>query len=305
MKRKAFKIKLNKKPAQVLGGLPVRERVINILQRKSKAFLMQSGRKPCLAIVQLGDREESNRYIRQKKMFGETIGVSTEHIKFSEIKSQKNLQKRLLTKIKSLNEDLKVDGIIVQFPLPEGIEEDDVVKIIDPRKDVDGIGAMSPHTPATARGVLAMLDFYGVKLEGKKVVVVGRSKLVGLPIALACLKRNATVTICHGQTKKLSEETRRADVLVVAVGHPKLIGPALVSPHQTVIDVGITAVPDKVSSSGFRLVGDVDADKVAHIVKALSPVPRGVGPMTVASLFLNLLDACEISSCEKQPLSKK
>ncbi|MBX4181742.1 bifunctional 5,10-methylenetetrahydrofolate dehydrogenase/5,10-methenyltetrahydrofolate cyclohydrolase, partial [Candidatus Parcubacteria bacterium] len=177
-------------------------------------------------------------------------------------------------------------GIIVQLPLPEHVDKDAVIEAINPTKDVDGLTSKTLFTPATAKGILTLLDYYKVKIKGKKVVMVGKSQLVGLPITLSLLNRHATVTVCHKQTRNLSQETRQADILIVATGVPGLITPKHVSKGQVVIDVGITVLRNK------KVVGDVDFENVSKIVQAITPVPGGVGPMTVYSLFENLLKAC-------------
>ncbi len=246
--------------------------------------------KPNLAIIQVGDRIESNSYINQKKLFAEKIGALTKHIKFSEDESEENI----CLEIEKLNKDSSVHGIIVQLPLPKHIDKNILIQTIDPVKDVDGLTSVNTkllwsnqkgHVPATARGIISLVDYYDIPIAGKRVVVVGRSDLVGKPVALSFLNRDATVTICHHKTSDIMSETKQADILVVATGHPSLITKDFVKEGQVVLDVGITLNKDK------KLVGDVDFGEVSKIVYAISPVPGGVGPMTVVSLFQNLLDA--------------
>lgn len=269
--------------AKILDGKALNLLIAEGLQQK----IAKLKTKPKLVIIQVGAREESNTYIKHKLKFAETIGAVAEHIKLAETISETSL----LSRIEKLNTDKSVHGVIVQLPLPKKIDSKVISQAILPEKSVDG----SPFfIPATTRGILTLLDHYKVPVAGKKAVVVGRSELVGKPTALALLDRGATVTICHSQTKNLAAETKTADILIVAVGKPKLIGPKHVSKHMIVIDVGINPTSHKLR--GASIVGDVDFPKVSKIVRAISPVPGGVGPMTVASLFQNLFDAYELQT---------
>lgn len=275
--------------AKILNGRIVRDQTIIRLKKKVRNF----GYKPTLAIVQVGDLKESGSYIKQKKIFAEKIGAEVRHFQFS----QKVAQLELLAKIKELNLDASVNGIIVQLPIPKTLDSQALIEAVDPAKDVDGLNSRTSFVPATAKGILALLDFYKIKLAGQHVLVIGRSKLVGKPTALALLSRDATVTIAHSQTKKLKVLARAADILVVAIGKPKLINASYVRKGQVVIDVGINlkgkSFKEEITnqSGQSRFVGDVDFDKVKGIVKAVSPVPGGVGAMTVAALFENLIQA--------------
>lgn len=235
-----------------------------------------------LVIVQVGNKEESNVYIRHKLKFAEKISALAEHKKFKESVSESTL----LKEIERLNTDKSVHGVIVQLPLPKQIDSKIIAQAIVPEKSVDGSAFF---IPATTRGILTLLDHYKIPITGRKAVVVGRSELVSKPTALALLNRDATVTVCHSKTKNVPRETRQADILIVAAGKPKLITAKHVSKNQIVIDVGINIVNGK-------MVGDVDFTKVSKIVRAISPVPGGVGPMTVTSLFENLLDAHELQT---------
>ena len=267
--------------------------------------------KPKLVIIQIGDREESNTYIKNKKLFGERIGAVVEHKKYLADISQK----KLITDIVKYNSDSSVHGIIVQLPISAYLDTSSVIEAITPNKDVDGMTSKNikllfenkeNFVPATTKGILALLDGYKINPAGMKVIIVGHSILVGKPTALAMLNRNATVTVCHSQTKNLREETRRADMIIVAVGHPKLITKNHVTKGQIVIDIGINFLPQniKISQKGKigavlvsnlvpkKIVGDVDFENVKNIVRAITPVPGGVGPMTIVSLFQNLISAC-------------
>lgn len=277
----------------LLSGIPVREKLSAILAQKLAALPAM----PELAIIHVGTNAASDVYIGQKKKFGQSLGVPVRHISLGDDASEADVVGALET----LNRDEAVRGIIVQLPLPAHLAEVTVrrriLDSIDPRKDVDGLGAEQAgrlyagdsraFMPATARGIMSLCDHYNISLEGKKVVVVGRSNLVGKPVALAALSRNATVIVCHSKTADLAAETKTADVLIVAMGVPKKIGLEHVSPGQTVIDVGIHRQAE-------GLCGDVDFEAVKDIVGAISPVPGGVGPLTIVSLFQNLCDAAAL-----------
>jgi len=293
---------------KLLDGKIVRDKIAE----KLRSQISRLKPKPRLVIIQVGDLAESNTYIRQKILFGEKIGVIVNHLKFDEKINQENL----ITQISKLNTDSTVSGIIVQMPIPARLDKDEIIDAIDPKKDVDGLTSTNlkllwenrsgGFIPATTKGILELLDFYKIPASGKKVIIVGRSFLVGKPTALAFLNRDATVTICHRETKNLKLETRNADILIVAVGKPNLITKDYVNKNQIVIDVGINVIDNTKQETGNKkpetepvnrkIVGDVDFDSVSKIVKAISPVPGGVGPLTVASLFENLLEAFQNQS---------
>jgi len=252
--------------------------------------------KPKLVIIQVGDHVESNSYIKMKMAFAAKIGALVEYKKYSEMTPVNEI----VVDIKKYNSDSSIHGIMVQLPIPAPVSVSDankIVEAIDPKKDVDGLTAASTKSifdnteafiPATTKGILTLLEHYDVDLVGKRVVIVGESVLVGRPTALAFLNKKATVVICHEHTKNLAEETKRADVLVVAVGKPGLISSEHVSAEQVVVDVGTT-----ISAEG-KTLGDVDFESVKSIVAAITPVPGGVGPMTVYSLFENLVEAAKL-----------
>lgn len=243
---------------------------------------------PTLAIIQVGNRDDSNSYIASKKKFGEEIGVKVLHIVFDE-----NVhENEIITKIKELNDDKNINGIIVQIPLPVHIDKDKIINTINPGKDVDGLTSTSRFISATTLGIISLLNYYKIPLEGKKVTIVGRSSLVGKPTMLALLNEDATVTICHSKTENLKEHTQNADILIVAIGRPKFINHEFVSSGQIIIDVG-TNIVDLPAQAGKKIVGDVDFDDVSDIVSAITPVPGGVGQMTVLSLFENVLKSCK------------
>ncbi len=284
----------------LLDGKKVRDVLAERLSDKIRGF----AEKPQLAIIQIGKNNESSTYIRQKKNFAEKIGAKILHIELPDSVGQAEL----LHTIAELNADASVHGILVQMPIPASLDKDAVIEAISPEKDVDGLQSKNikmlwenrsqGFVPATTKGILSLLDFYKIDVAGKKVVVVGRSSLVGKPTALALLNRNATVTLCHSKTENLSQITKDAVILIVAAGVPHLIGTDHVVSGQIVVDVGInlvdgTKLEDELPER--KLVGDVDFEKVKDVVTAISPVPGGVGPMTVASLFENLVSAYEIS----------
>ncbi len=280
----------------ILDGKLVKESMSVEVRRRVRAL----GFTPTLAIVQIGNLDRSDTYVAAKQKFAESVGINTHLASFSEEVSGAEV----LEEIEALNADPSVNGIIVQLPVPNKMNTRALVDAISPEKDVDGLTAVNlklllenkseGFVSATARGILALLDYYRMPIEGKQVVVVGRSTLVGKPTALSFLNRNATVTIAHSHTRNLQEVTRRADILVIAIGMARLIGKEHVSSGQIVLDVGINLADGKPLEEEVglsKLVGDVDFEAVKGIVNAISPVPGGVGPMTVLSLFENLLDA--------------
>ena len=264
----------------------VRERVRTEVAEYAAA---SGGRAPGLATVLVGDDPASHIYIRNKHTACEEAGIRSLNHELPD----HTPEAELLDLIARLNADAEVDGILVQLPLPVGIDPDRVVAAIDPGKDVDGLtptsaGLLANGTPGlvpcTPAGVMELLRHAGVELEGSEAVVVGRSKLVGRPLASLLLAANATVTTCHSRTRDLAEACSRADVLVAAVGFPRLIRADAVKPGATVIDVGMNRTDD-------GLVGDVDFDAAKEVAGAITPVPGGVGPMTIAMLLVNTLTA--------------
>lgn len=282
----------------ILNGKDVRDARLAEL----KAQLGELIAPPMLAIIQVGDREDSNAYIRAKTRFAEKLGIPVKHIKLPETISEKEL----IVKVWECNENEEVKGIIVQLPLPIELDQDAVIEAISPKKDVDALtstnvkmwldGREDALLPATTRGVKELLEYYKVDLFGKHVVVVGRSMLVGKPLAAFALNQNASVTICHSKTNDLANHTKKADILIVAAGKPRLITAAHVGEGSVVVDVGINSVKgEKLEEEidGRKLVGDTDYDAIVTIASAITPVPGGVGPMTVLALFENLADLCQ------------
>lgn len=244
----------------------------------------------CLAVIQVGDDPASTVYVGNKKKACEYIGIRSLSYELPE----ETKEEELLELIGELNGREDVDGILVQLPLPAHMDEDKVIKTIAPEKDVDGfhpqsVGALSIGQPGfvscTPAGVIQLLKRSGVEIEGKECVIVGRSNIVGKPMALLMLRENATVTICHSRTKDLKEVTKRADILIVAIGKPRFITKDYVKEGAVVIDVGIHRGSDN------KLCGDVDFEGVEPVASAITPVPGGVGPMTIAMLMNNCVEA--------------
>jgi methylenetetrahydrofolate dehydrogenase (NADP+) / methenyltetrahydrofolate cyclohydrolase len=278
--------------ARLIDGKAVAAAVRERVKVDVAAYAEEAGRTPGLATVLVGDDPASEVYVGMKRRNTEEVGMrSIHHEPDASIREEE-----LLELVRALNEDDEVDGILVQLPLPAHIEEDEIVAAIDPRKDVDGLtpinaGLLAHGNPAlvpcTPAGVMELLSHEGIELEGAEAVVVGRSKLVGVPVARLLLQANATVTICHSRSRDLDAVCRRADVLIAAVGVPRLLGREAVKPGAVVIDVGVNRLEE-------GLVGDVDYEAAAEVAAAITPVPGGVGPMTIAMLLSNTLRAARI-----------
>lgn len=262
--------------------------------------IAQLGQTPRLGIVIVGHNPASETYVANKMKAAAEVGIEAVKFSFEDSISQDEL----LAEVARLNQDDSIDGFIVQLPLPKHIDEATIVSAIDYRKDVDGltpenVGRTMQGQPsivsATPRGIRTLLARYNIPTDGQHIVVVGRSNIVGKPMAMLLMQKheygNATVTLCHSHTRNLQQITASADILIVAAGSPKLITADMVKPGATVIDVGINRVEDATSLKGFRLCGDVDFEAVAPKCFAITPVPGGVGPMTIVSLLRNLLTA--------------
>ena len=260
------------------------------------------GKTPHLAAVLVGDDPASQVYVRNKVRSCEQVGFQSTLVR----KDADLSEEELLQIIKDLNENDDIDGFIVQLPLPKHISEEKVTLAIDPRKDVDGFhpanfGRMAQglpaYLPATPFGIVQMLDRYNIPVEGKDCVVLGRSNIVGTPISILLSRKarpgNATVTLCHSRTKDLERYTRNADILIVALGRPEFVRGDMVKEGAVVIDVGINRVEDATAKRGYRLKGDVHYEEVAPKCSYITPVPGGVGPMTIISLLMNTLKSCK------------
>jgi methylenetetrahydrofolate dehydrogenase (NADP+)/methenyltetrahydrofolate cyclohydrolase len=276
----------------ILDGRPVAEKVLDGVRAGVDALRARTGTAPTLAVVLVGDFAPSRVYVANKKRAAERVGIASRDFVHPEGLGQADLVRLL----RSLNDDPSIHGILLQLPLPPGLDEDAAIEAIAPEKDADGLHptnlghllAGSPTVlPCTPAGCMEILDHYGADLKGAEAVMVGRSRLVGKPLAQLLLARHATVTMCHTRTRDLAEHTRRADVLCVAAGRPQTITGDMVRPGAWVIDVGINRL-----DTG-TLVGDVDFDSVSRRAHAITPVPGGVGRMTVAMLMRNTLVAAE------------
>ncbi|MBN1623516.1 MAG: bifunctional methylenetetrahydrofolate dehydrogenase/methenyltetrahydrofolate cyclohydrolase FolD [Clostridia bacterium] len=277
--------------AVVLNGKDLADRMKEEMKSRVEA-LKKKGVNPGLAVVLVGDNPASQIYVRMKKKDCEEVGI----ISYEYLRDKTISENELLELVQELNDDDRIHGILVQLPLPEHISELKILEKIDPDKDADGFNpinmgrlltgadSMLPCTPA---GVMELIKLAGVEIKGRNCVVVGRSNIVGKPAAVLLLREHGTVTICHSRTADLGEVTKRADILVAAVGRANMITADMVKPGAVVIDVGMNRL------EGNKVVGDVDYDGVAEVASAITPVPRGVGPMTRAMLLMNTLKAAE------------
>ena len=274
---------------EIIDGRKIRDEILS----KLKVKIQSEKIKPTLAIILVGDNKASVAYVHQKKLAGEKIGANVAVQHLSEETSQDTLE-RLVAK---LNEDNETNGIILQLPIPNHLNSDALTQIISPEKDVDGFVTGSKFKPATALGVIELLKRSGVEISGKKAVVVGRGKIAGKPTAQLLEKEGANVEIVHSETINTAEITKKADILVSAVGKPNLITADMVKPGAVVVDIGTTPVYPKSDDHRpkSKIIGDVDFENVAKIASKITPVPGGVGPMTVAALMQNLVDAAENS----------
>ncbi|MEA4908395.1 MAG: bifunctional methylenetetrahydrofolate dehydrogenase/methenyltetrahydrofolate cyclohydrolase FolD [Anaerolineaceae bacterium] len=287
---------------QIIDGKSIAEQVrAGVAQAVEKR--VQSGKiRPGLATVLVGDDPASHVYVRSKIKACEEVGIESIGHQLPATAAQQDVEDL----VKSLNEDPRVHGILVQLPLPRGLDEQRVLNAISIEKDVDGfhplnIGRLAQKgrdplfIPCTPAGVMHLLAGVLPSLEGVNAVVLGRSNIVGMPVALLLVRANATVTICHSRTRDLPSVVRQADVLVAAVGRPEMVRGDWIKPGAVVIDVGVNRVPAPDSPKGSRLVGDVAFDEAKAVAGAITPVPRGVGPMTIAMLMQNTLRAAELS----------
>lgn len=268
------------------------------IKQEVEQIVAAGGRRPHLAAVLVGHDGGSETYVANKVRACEECGFTSTLLRFEDNVSEEEL----LACVSRLNSDDSVDGFIVQLPLPRHINEQKIIETIDFRKDVDGfhpinVGRMGIGLPAfisaTPKGILELLRRYGVETAGRKCVILGRSNIVGKPMAQLMMQKgvDATVTVCHSRSKTLKEECRAADIIIAAIGQPAFLKADMVKPGVVVIDVGTTRVPDASRKSGYRLQGDVDFEAVAPLASKITPVPGGVGPMTICMLMLNTLAA--------------
>ncbi len=267
---------------------------------KKTAELKTKGITPCLAVVLVGENPASVSYVTGKQKALAEVGMADRSVKLPE----STTEEELLKLIDELNKDDSVHGILVQLPLPKHINEDKIIMAIDPSKDVDGFHPVSVGNlmigrpgflPCTPHGIIVMLKKAGIETSGKHAVVIGRSNIVGKPVSILLARKevNCTVTMCHTGTKNMAEITKQADIIVVASGHPHTLTKDMVKDGAVVIDVGVNRIPDASKKSGFRLIGDCDFDDLKEKTSFITPVPGGVGPMTIAMLMQNTLEAAE------------
>lgn len=276
---------------QVIDGKKISQEIKDELKEKAAA-MEKEGKKVALAVIQVGNDPASSVYVRNKKKACEYIGIESLSYELPE----ETTEEELVALIEKLNADAGVNGILVQLPLPEQINEEKIIQTISPDKDVDGfhmqnVGALCTggkgYVSCTPLGIITLLKRSGIEIAGKRCVVMGRSNIVGKPMAMLLLRENGTVTICHSKTQDMKEITRQADILVVAIGKPKFVDETYVKEGAVVIDVGIHRNAEN------KLCGDVDFDKVAPHTSAITPVPGGVGPMTIAMLMNNCVSSVE------------
>ena len=281
---------------ELIDGKKVATEVKAEIRREVEDIIAHGGKRPHLAAILVGHDGGSETYVASKVKACEECGF-----KSTLIRHEADItEEQLLADIARLNADDDVDGFIVQLPLPRHIDEQRVIEAIDPRKDVDGfhpinVGRMSIGLPcfvsATPSGIMELLRRYNIDTKGKRCVVLGRSNIVGKPMAMLMMQKtkpgNATVTVCHSATPDIAEKTREADIIIAALGQPGFVKADMVKPGAVIIDVGTTRVPDASRKSGFRLSGDVDFENVAPLCSMITPVPGGVGPMTICSLMKN------------------
>lgn len=276
---------------QVIDGKKISQEIKDELKEKAAA-MAKEGKKAALAVIQVGNDPASGVYVRNKKKACEYIGIESLSYELPE----ETTEEELVALIEKLNADTKVNGILVQLPLPKQINEEKIIQTISPDKDVDGfhmqnVGALCTggkgYVSCTPLGIITLLKRSGIEIAGKRCVVMGRSNIVGKPMAMLLLRENGTVTICHSKTQDMKEITRQADILVVAIGKPRFVDETYVKEGAVVIDVGIHRNAEN------KLCGDVDFDKVAPHTSAITPVPGGVGPMTIAMLMNNCVSSVE------------
>ena len=285
--------------ATIIDGKAIAAQVRGEVAEKVSA-LKAKGITPCLAVILVGENPASVSYVTGKQKALAEVGMADRSLHLPE----STTEEELLKIIDDLNKDTAVHGILVQLPLPEHINEEKVLLAIDPEKDVDGFHPMNvgnlvigkkAFLPCTPHGIIVLLEKMGIETRGKHAVVIGRSNIVGKPVSLLLARKetNCTVTICHTGTKNMAEMTRQADILIAATGRPHTVKKDMVKPGAVVIDVGVNRIPDDTKKSGFRLTGDCDYADLLETASFITPVPGGVGPMTIAMLIFNTLESAE------------
>ena len=285
--------------AQIIDGKQIAGTIREEVKIKTDAF-KSKGITPCLAVILVGGDPASVSYVAGKQKALAEAGMKDRSVRLPE----NTTEQELISLIRDLNADKSVHGILVQLPLPRHIDEEKVILAIDPAKDVDGFHPVNvgnlvigkkTFLPCTPHGIIVLLKRMNIETDGKHAVVIGRSNIVGKPVAILLARKdvNATVTICHSGTKNISDITRTADILIAAAGRAKIVTADMVKDGAAVIDVGVNRIADASKKSGFRLVGDVDFENVKEKASFITPVPGGVGPMTIAMLMVNTLEAAE------------
>ena len=288
--------------AKIIDGKQIAGQIRGELQQEIDELKSKHGVTPGLAVVLVGENPASQVYVSMKHKACEKAGIKS----IGHVLPATATQEEVEQMVKKLNDDPEVHGILVQLPLPDGLDDESVLRTISIEKDVDGfhplnIGRLAQKgreplfVPATPDGVLFLLKNAGVELEGANAVVLGRSFIVGMPAALLLIKENATVTICHSRTKNLKEKCAEADVLIAAVGRAEMVKGDWIKPGAAVIDVGTNRVDDETAKRGYRLTGDVDYEEALEVAGYLTPVPGGVGPMTIAMLLRNTVRAAKLA----------
>jgi len=286
--------------AQLIDGNATAAAIHEEIQAEVERLGAKYGIVPGLATVLVGENPASQFYVRSKQKRCAEVGIRSFGHDLPESASQKEVEGL----VRNLNANPEVHGILVQLPLPKHLDEEAILSAVGLDKDVDGFhpvnigrlamkGREPMFAPCTPSGCIELLDRYGIEIEGQEAVVLGRSNIVGLPVAMLLLKRNATITICHSRSQDLPSICRRADILIAAVGHPQMVKADWVKPGAAVIDVGINRVDDPTAKKGYRIVGDVDFEAVREVVGYITPVPGGVGPMTIAMLLRNTLTSAK------------
>jgi methylenetetrahydrofolate dehydrogenase (NADP+)/methenyltetrahydrofolate cyclohydrolase len=284
--------------AKIIDGTAIAADIRAEVKAEVEALYAKLGERPGLATVLVGENPASQTYVRSKSKACEELGMCSAGRTLPETATQEEVE----TLVRDLNADPQVSGILVQLPLPRHLNSEAILGAISIEKDVDGfhpvnIGRLAMKEreplfiPCTPHGCIVLLERSGVQIEGARAVVLGRSNIVGMPVALLLIGKNATVTVCHSKTRDLPEVTRQADILIAAIGRPRFVTADMVKPGVAIIDVGINRIEDPTTKSGHRLVGDVDFGRVKEVAGAITPVPGGVGPMTIAMLMKNTLTA--------------
>lgn len=282
--------------AKIIDGRLVADRMQTAIAEEVKAFVAQAGYPPGLGVVLVGDNPASAQYVRMKRKACEKVGMHSVGHLLPLDSSQSVVEEA----VESLNADPRIHGILVQLPMPKAIDEAHIMSMVSLEKDVDGFhpinigrlaqkGREPSFTPATPTGCMVLLKETGVNLDGANAVVIGRSNIVGMPVALMLMKANATVTICHSRTRNTAEIVRGADVVIAAIGQPNYVPGAWLKPGAVVIDVGTNRVDDPTSDKGYTFVGDVDFESAMPVAGAITKVPGGVGPMTITMLLANTM----------------